>query len=93
MKQEIEILNPTAMRQTRRSKLAPRRFDDLRQVRIGLLDNNKPNADHFLRYVGDLLKQRYDVALVSKRKMSRMEADCLVELSAECDVVINAFAD
>jgi hypothetical protein len=93
MKQEIEILNPTAMRQTERSKLAPRRFDGLRQARIGLLDNNKPNADHFLRYVGDLLKQRYDVVLVSKRKMSRMQADCLRELSAECDVVINAFAD
>jgi hypothetical protein len=40
-----------------------------------------------------LLKQRYDVALVSKRKISRMEADCLLELSAKCDVVINAFAD
>jgi hypothetical protein len=93
MNREIEILNPTAKRQTKQSKLAPRRFDDLRQVRIGLLDNNKPNADQFLRYVGDLLKQRYDVALVYKRKMSRMQADCLRELSAECDVVINAFAD
>jgi hypothetical protein len=93
MNREIEILNPTAIRQTERSKLAPRRFDHLRQTRVGLLDNSKPNADHFLGYVGDLLKQRYDVALVSKRKMSRMEADCLLELSAECDVVINAFAD
>ena len=93
MKQEIEILNPTAIRQTKRSKLAPRRFGTLRQTRIGLLDNSKPNADHFLRYVGDLLKQRYDVELVSRRKMSRMQADCLRELSAECDVVVNAFAD
>ena len=93
MKEEIEIVSPTAMRQTKRSKLAPRRFDNLRRTRVGLLDNNKPNADHFLRYVGDLLKQRYDVALVSKRKMSRMEADCLLELSAECGVVVNAFAD
>ena len=93
MKQEIEILNPTAIRQTKRSKLAPRRFGNLRQTRIGLLDNSKPNADHFLRYVGDLLKQRYDVELVSRRKMSRTQADCLRELSAECDVVVNAFAD
>ena len=93
MKQEIEIVNPTAMRQTKRSKLAPRRLDNLRQTRVGLLDNNKPNADHFLAYVGDLLKQRYDMELVFKRKMSRMQADCLLELSVKCDVVVNAFAD
>jgi hypothetical protein len=93
MKQEIEILNPTAMRQAKRNKLAPRRFGNLRQTRVGLLDNSKPNADHFLRYVGDLLKERYDVELVFKRKMSRMQADCLRELSAECEVVVNAFAD
>ena len=93
MKHEIEILNPTALRQAKKSKLAVRRFDNLRQARVGLLDNSKPNADHFLRYVGGLLKQSYDVELVSKRKMSRMQADCLRELSAECDVVVNAFAD
>ena len=93
MKQEIEIVNPTAIRQTKRSKLAPRRFDNLRQTRVGLLDNSKPNADHFLGYVGDLLMQRYNAELVFKRKMSRLQADCLMELSAQCDVVVNAFAD
>jgi hypothetical protein len=93
MKQEIEIVNPTSIRQIKRSKLASRRFDNLRQTRIGLLDNSKPNADHFLGYVGALLKQRYDVEIVSKRKMTRTQADCLLELSAECDVVVNAFAD
>jgi hypothetical protein len=93
MKQEIEILNPTAMRQIKPSKLAPRRFNNLRQTRVGLLDNSKPNADHYLGYVGDLLKQRYNVELFSKRKMSRMQADGLLELSAKCDVVVNAFAD
>ena len=63
-------------------------------VRIGLLDNNKPNADKFLDHVGALLKKRYDgVELVAKRKMTRIEADCLTELAERCDVVINAFAD
>jgi hypothetical protein len=33
------------------------------------------------------------VELVSKRKMTRIEADCLKELADRCDVVINAFAD
>jgi len=90
----IEIVNPTATRSVEQTKLAPRRLESLRGSRIGLLDNNKPNADKFLGYVGELLNARYDgIELVAKRKMTRTEADCLVELSRGCDAVINAFAD
>ena len=91
---QIEIINPTATRSVEQTKLAPRRLESLRGSRIGLLDNNKPNADKFLGYVGELLNARYDgIELVAKRKMTRTEADCLVELSSGCDAVINAFAD
>lgn len=90
----IEILNPTGERATKAITLATRKHEDLRGRRIGLLDNNKPNADKFLDHIGSLLKKRYDsVELVSKRKMTRIEADCLKELADQCDVVINAFAD
>ena len=90
----IEIVNPTGVRASKQIRLAPRKHDNLRGVRIGLLDNNKPNADKFLDHVGALLKKRYDdVELVSKRKMTRIEADCLTELAEHCDAVINAFAD
>jgi len=90
----MEILNPTGMRTSRQIRLAPRTHEILRGVRIGLLDNNKPNADKFLDHVGALLMKRYDsIELVAKRKMTRIEADCLTELAARCDVVINAFAD
>ncbi len=90
----IEILNPTGVRASKRIRLAPRKHDNLGGVRIGLLDNNKPNADKFLDHVGALLKERYDdIELVAKRKMTRIEADCLTELAERCDVVINAFAD
>ena len=66
----------------------------MRGLRVGLLDNNKPNADMFLQFVGDLLKRRQgDIELVALRKMSRTEADCLPELIGRCDVVINALAD
>jgi hypothetical protein len=95
MKDEtIEILNPTGVRAFKQIRLAPRTHENLHGRRIGLLDNNKPNADKFLDHVGALLKKRYDgVELISKRKMTRIEADCLKELAARCDVVINAFAD
>ena len=90
----IEIVNPTGIRAPKRIRLAPRKHENLRGRRIGLLDNNKPNADKFLDHVGALLKKRYaDIELVTKRKMTRIEADCLTELAERCDVVINAFAD
>ena len=92
--QTIDIINPTGIRASKQIRLAPRKHDNLGGVRIGLLDNNKPNADKFLNHVGALLKKRYDsVELVAKRKMTRIEADCLTELADRCDVVINAFAD
>jgi hypothetical protein len=90
----IPIVNPTAERETKSKKLAPRKFATLRQRRVGLLDNNKPNADKFLEQIGALLKQRYDgVELIALRKTTRTAVDCLKELSERCDVVINAFAD
>ncbi len=95
MKDEtIEILNPTGVRASTQIQLTPRKHENLRGLRIGLLDNNKPNADKFLDHVGSLLRQRYEsVELVAKRKMTRIEADCLKELADRCDVVVNAFAD
>jgi hypothetical protein len=95
MKRElIKIVNPTAPRISKRSKLAPRRYGSLNRRRIGLLDNNKPNADKFLACVGEILKQRCDgVELIVRRKSTRVEADCLEDLAQSCDLVINAFAD
>ncbi len=90
----ITIVTPTAPRATKRTRLAPRKSATLSNARIGLLDNNKPNADRFLESVGELLKQRYDgIELIAKRKMTRTGADGLGEFADRCDVVINAFAD
>lgn len=93
----IEIVNPTGQRQAKHGDLAERNIENLeslRGVRVGLLDNNKPNADKFLQFIGAMLQERYaDIELVPKRKMTRMQADGLTELAGRCDVVINAFAD
>ena len=90
----MTVVNPTAARAAKRAELASRKYRSLRHKRIGLLDNNKPNADKFLAYVGEFLMERYDgIELIAKRKMSRTEADCLQELSERCDLVINAFGD
>ena len=90
----IEIINPTGAGGTEQRELAPRRLRDLDSVRVGLLDNNKPNADKFLAHLGNLLEKRYpSIELVTKRKMTRIEADDLRQFAERCDVVVNAFAD
>ena len=94
MESVIEIVNPLGVPHKQVSKLAPRRYASLAGLRIGLLDNNKPNADRFLQLIGELLHARHaDIQLVAKRKMTRMESDGLAQLAENCDVVINAFAD
>ena len=87
-------MTPTGVREVKEAKGAQRRRPTLQGLHVGLLDNNKPNADRFLAHVGALLQERYDgVELVSRRKTSRTAAECLAELAERCDVVINAFAD
>jgi len=94
MENVIEIVNPLGIPRRQVSKLAPRRYDSLAGRRVGLLDNNKPNADRFLQLIGELLQARHaDIQLIAKRKMTRMESDGLAQLAGDCDVVINAFAD
>jgi hypothetical protein len=90
----IEIVNPIGLRTNKQAHIAARKHSSLSGLRVGLLDNNKPNADKFLDYASQSLLKRYpDITLVRKRKMSRTEAEFLPELIQGCDVVINAFAD
>ena len=89
----MEVINPTSDRELKVGKIASRDHD-LEAKRIGFLDNSKPNADRFLEYVGQLLKERYPtIEILSRRKMTRTEADCLQELIGRCDLVVSAFAD
>ncbi|MBI4524768.1 MAG: hypothetical protein HY695_13270 [Deltaproteobacteria bacterium] len=89
----IEIIDPTAEREVQIGTIAGR-GGELQGKRVGLLDNSKPNADQFLNYLGQSLRDRYPgVEVLPKRKMTRTEADCLPELVEKCDLVINAFAD
>jgi hypothetical protein len=94
MENLIEIVNPLGVPRALVSKLAPRRHLSLTGRRVGLLDNNKPNADKFLLLIGEMLQARHaDLTLLAKCKMTRMESDGLAQLAESCDVVINAFAD
>jgi hypothetical protein len=67
------------------------------QIRLGLLDNSKSNADHLLRFVMDGLKSELPIkAVVATRKNNvslPAPKDIIAELAAECDFVVTAMGD
>lgn len=84
------VPDPTAVR--RSQALRP---GDLHGMRVGLLDNGKPNADLLLdSLVAKLDKEFAFKSIIRRRKRSvGRAAEHLDELATQCDVVINGVAD
>lgn len=64
---------------------------------IGFLDNTKPNFDRLADELGELLRQRYGVAAVIRRRKANVSTPAAPELLAglakDCDVVFAGSAD
>lgn len=92
----IQVLNPTGKANVPEVAMAPRP-DSLEGKVVGLLDNTKANADVFLSRVEELLREKFRVAEIMRRRKptaSRAMPDgMLEELTTRCDLVINAFGD
>ncbi len=92
----ILLYNPTAVRaagaETARQALA-----GLQGKVVGFIDNAKPNFDHLVDDLADLLTTRYGVAKIIKRKKraASVPADDAVyeEMAAQCDLVITGSGD
>jgi hypothetical protein len=67
------------------------------EIRLGLLDNSKSNADHLLRFVMEGLKSELPVkAVVATRKGNvslPAPKEIIEELAADCDFVVSAMGD
>ena len=77
------------------AKPLARRRASLRGLRVGILDNSKPNADVLLGRVAELLVERTGagpVAVWRKPGASR-PAEVIDELAASCDVALTGSAD
>ncbi|HYE89620.1 MAG TPA: hypothetical protein VEA38_01315 [Terriglobales bacterium] len=74
--------------------LAPR-ARDLRGLRIGILDNSKPNADALLGRVAELLAQRVGAAAIQRwvKPGSSIPAADHDALAAGADVFLTGSAD
>ena len=90
----LTVLTPVAERTVTRNTLAPR-VADLSGLRIGLLDNGKPNVDLLLDQIQMRLSERFEITKIVHRRKNRVGfiAEDLDELAAQCDVVINGVAD
>ena len=92
----ILLYNPTAVRaagaETARQALA-----GLQGKVVGFIDNAKPNFDHLVDDLADLLTTRYGVAKIIKRKKraASAPADDAVseEMAAQCALVITGSGD
>lgn len=68
-----------------------------KQIRLGVLDNSKGNADHLLAMIVDLVKAKVPIASVlNLRKPTAglpAPAEILDQLTREVDCVVTAMAD
>ncbi len=75
---------------------APRLLD-LKDKRIGLIDDSKPNGKEILEEMAELLKTRFGVAdVVYHRKPSASkpaDPEVIDQMGKECDYVIVAIGD
>ena len=95
----ITLLVPRASPQedaTPRVEFSPRPAS-VGGLRIGFLDNTKPNSDKYLRLLADTLQDRFGLgAAIHRRKhdsSSPAAEDLLLGLVNECDMVVNAVPD
>ena len=72
----------------------PKRINGLK---LGFLDNTKPNADRFLQQLAGRLQDHYELATVRHRRKhdssSPAGQNLLDEFVRECDAVVNAVPD
>ncbi len=92
----VLLYNPTAVRaagvETVRQTVA-----GLKGKVVGFVDNAKPNFDHLVDDLAELLTARYGVAKIIKRKKraASVPAEDAVykELAEQCDLVITGSGD
>jgi len=95
MSKKIEILNPVGEVKVKEREMAPRPRN-LRDLNLGLLDNSKHNADHFLTRAGQRLAEKFGLGeIVPWKKVGPavpVSPEGKKELS-RCHLLLIAFGD
>ncbi len=96
MDTRVQVLDPTGEPLTVPASMAPR-LKSLKGIRIGLLENSKPNAGKFLDMVEELLHREYgftEVVRHRKPSASRVASEeVFADLAARTDAVLVGMGD
>lgn len=90
------MLKPTAAGRTLRASLAPG-LDTLQGKTIGILSNQKVNADAVLEAIGAAIQQKFNIARVIKRT-KRIQSqpaprDLMDDLVSSFDAIVHGVGD
>jgi len=92
----IRILSPVGVVR-REGLIAPPLPDDLAGRTVGFVDNTKHNFDRLADEIGALLRARYGVKAVVRRRKGNAAVpappETLAELAKECDLVFAGSGD
>ncbi len=93
----VVLFDPTAPRENSAGSGPPQALPGLKGAVVGFIDNAKPNFNHLVDDLGELLVARYGVARVVKRRKRSASVpapeEMLREITGECDVVITGSGD
>lgn len=92
----VVLFDPTAPRQES-TRADERTLSGLKGAVVGFIDNAKPNFNHLVDDLADLLVARYGVARVVKRRKRSASVpapeEMVREVTGECDLVIAGSGD
>jgi len=92
---DLLVYDPVAPVADAQSKGGPR-FDSLQGKVVGFIDNAKPNFNHLVDDLAELLKSRYGVAdVVKHRKPGQVPVaeNVLQDMAQRCDAVVTGSGD
>lgn len=92
----VQLYNPTAPRRTQGAK-AGAKLSTLAGKVVGFVDNAKPNFNHLVDDLAELLVAKHGVSRIVKRRKQSASipapGEVLAELADACDVVIAGSGD
>lgn len=93
----VTLFDPTAPRGEADADSGRTVMADLGGAVVGFIDNAKPNFDHLVDDLAEMLVSRYGVRRIVKRRKPSASVparpEILDELAGECDVVIAGSGD
>jgi hypothetical protein len=95
MTANIFVMNPTASGGNEQAA-EPEALDGLKGKVVGFIDNSKPNFDHLITEMAELLESRYAArSIVRRKRLASIPAEdqVIAELAQECDLVITGSGD